>query len=65
MAILKGIKLLHKRYTTDQWKSGTEPYVLYLGEFGINLDTGEVRGYTKQNTQKDSFVTWDSAQPIG
>lgn len=65
MAILKGIKLLHKRYTTNEWKSGTEPYVLYLGEFGINLDTGEVRGYTKPNAQKDSFVTWDSAQPIG
>lgn len=46
MATIKGIKLLHKRYTYDQWVNGTGLAVkpsLSFGEFGIATDTKEVR----------------------
>lgn len=66
MAIVKGIKLLHKRYTAEQWANGKEPYVLYQGEFGINITTGEVRGYTTWQSQNaPTFTTWASATPLG
>lgn len=60
MAKVTGIKLLHKRYTTADWKN----QVLYLGEFGINLTTGEVRGYVKKIDNRET-ITWDEATPIG
>ena len=61
MAKVTGIKLLHKRYNTNDWKN----QVLYLGEFGINLDTGEVRGYVKPTVDNRASITWDEATPIG
>ena len=61
MAKVTGIKLLHKRYTTADWKN----QFLYLGEFGINLTTGEVRGYVKPTQDNRAMVTWDEATPIG
>lgn len=46
MATIKGIKLLHKRYTIEQWTDGTgltSIPTLAFGEFGIATDTKEVR----------------------
>lgn len=52
MATIKGIKLLHKRYTYDEWVNGTGLAVkpsLSFGEFGIATDKNEVRCNTHTN----------------
>lgn len=65
MANINGIKLLHKRYTSEQWSTGLlvdgqqiVP-VLDQGELGLDLTTLEVKIGTA-NAQ-----SWRDAQPVG
>ena len=65
MANINGIKLLHKRYTSEQWSTGLlvdgqqiVP-VLDQGELGLDLTTLEVKIGTA-NAQ-----SWAEAQPVG
>lgn len=65
MANINGIKLLHKRYTSEQWSKGlsvdgqTIIPVLDQGELGLDLTTLEVKIGTA-NAQ-----SWRDAQPVG
>ena len=58
MAVVKGIKLLHKRYTLAEWKRDVAK--LAFGEFGIASDTGEVRC----NTSSESDISFTLATPV-
>ena len=58
MAVVKGIKLLHKRYTLAEWNRNVAK--LAFGEFGIATDTGEVRC----NTSSTSEISYSSATPV-
>lgn len=58
MAVVKGIKLLHKRYTLAEWNRNVAK--LAFGEFGIASDTGEVRC----NTSSTSEISYSSATPV-
>lgn len=60
MAKITGIKLLHKRYTLEQWEKGTGLSAiptLAFGEFGIATDTNEVRC----NTHTEGEISFASA----
>lgn len=63
---IQNVKILHKRYTDAQWNDNkdNDNYKLSLGEFGIAIDTGEVRGFIHGDTG-DSAISWDRATPIG
>lgn len=58
MAVVKGIKLLHKRYTLAEWDQNKAK--LAFGEFGIATDTGEVRC----NTSSTSEISYSQATPV-
>ncbi len=52
---LNNLRILHKRYTTEEWAN----HVLQAGEFGLDLTTLEV----KIGTAADQ--AWTDAQPVG
>lgn len=58
---VRGIKLLHKRYAGSEWNN----HVLYKGEFGIDSNSGEVRGYIKYENNSPDICTWNEATIIG
>ena len=59
---VNGIVILHKRKDTASWAADTVG--LKLGEFGIDTQTGEVRGYTLEQSGQ-THITWDKATPLG